>query len=719
MSDPTHTHGARDSHVTEATHPLDGLTPDEIRRTAAIIADAGLLEEDTRFAQQLPVEPAKADLAQWSDGAPLGRRVLTTLLDRTTSRVREVLVDLDGSRVVSAETLPTTEAPYGQPAYLFEEYDAVAEIVKADPRWQEAMERRGLDAEAQERAFVNPLAPGQFGEPDEVGRRLIRSLTFAPPSKGDNLWSFPVEGLVVLVDLAERRIVKFVDERQVPMPELDANFDDEFVGQRRTSLKPLEITMPEGPSFTVDGSHVTWENWSFRVGFTMREGLVLHQLLWRDDDRGGEQRSVMHRASVPEMVVPYGDTTECRRWISYFDAGEYHLGKNANPLELGCDCLGVIHYFDAHVASDTGEPITIPRAVCMHEEDYGVLWKHTEMVDGEAVVTSRRSRRLVVSYWATVGNYDYGFFWYLYLDGSIQFEAKATGIVFCGADVPGTAQRHAPEIAPGLFAPVHQHIFCARLDFDLDGTDNHVDERDARRIPMGPENPWGNAFTWEDTRITEPGGRTGDGALGRTWHIGSSSRTNGVGQPTAFQLIPEARATLLMDPDSTVAARAAFATEHLWVTSYEDGEIFPAGMYPNQHAGGAGLPAYVERGGDVDGSDIVVWHSFGLTHIPRPEDWPVMPVDYSGFWLKPYGFLDRNPALDVPEAKGECCEDEGAGGSCCASGAVESSCCASTDGGGHADDSGAGCACGEGCTCGSSCSCPTDGACTCGAGPRS
>jgi primary-amine oxidase len=658
MPDRTHTRGARDSHVLEATHPLDGLTPTEIDRVRAALEAAGELAPDTRFPLQVLLEPPKRALATWRPGAPLGRRVLSTLLDTGSGRVREAVVALADDRVESVEVLPTAEHPYGQPPYLFEEYELVDEIVKADAGWRRAMEARGLTE--MDRALVVPLAPGQFGEVDEVGRRMMRSLTFMPPQEGDNPWSFPVEGLVLMVDVTARKVTKLVDERQVPMPQLDGNYDDASVGERRTSLKPLEITMPEGPSFSVDGSAVEWEQWRFRVGFSMREGLVLHGLGWQDGD---ELRSVLHRASVPEMVVPYGDTTETRRWISYFDAGEYNLGKNANSLQLGCDCLGAIHYFDAHLAADTGEAITILRAVCMHEEDYGVLWKHREL-DGETV-HGRRSRRLVISYFATVGNYDYGFFWYLYLDGSIQFEAKATGIVFCGADAPGLELPHATEIAPALYAPIHQHIFCARLDFDVDGTDNYVDQVDLERIPMGERNPWGNAFGYRRDRVEAPAGLTGDGSVGRTWHVGSSSRTNAVGRPTEYQLIPEARATLMADPSSTVWGRATFATQHVWVTEHRDHDLYPAGRYPNQHAGGAGLPEAVAAGGRVDGGDLVVWHSFGLTHIPRPEDWPIMPVDYSGFWLKPYGFLDRNPSLDVPDAMRGC----GCGDACtCGSG---------------------------------------------------
>lgn len=63
----------------------------------------------------------------------------------------------------------------------------------------------------------------------------------------------------------------------------------------------------------------------------------------------------------------------------------------------------------------------------MHEEDYGILWKHTDRRDGQPEV--RRSRRLVASSVSTVENYEYGFFWYLYQDGNIKFEIKLTGIL--------------------------------------------------------------------------------------------------------------------------------------------------------------------------------------------------------------------------------------------------------------------------------------------------
>lgn len=624
-------------------HPTDGLTPDEIDTVRAVLTADGLITPTVRFAQQLLLEPDKRWLARWRPGEPIERRISSVLLDTATGRSVDVVVALPGGIVESRTELNSEQAPYGQPPYLFEEYERVEAIVKADPQWRAAMRRRGLDEAVMDLAFCAPLAPGHFGRDDESGRRCIRSLTFLRDHPDDIPWAHPVEGLVVTIDLTSGAVLRVVDERIVPVPAESGDYSPATVGPARTSLTPIEITQPEGPSFRVDGSEVRWENWTLRVGFSMREGLVLSGIGF-DDGRG--TRPILHRASVPEMVAPYGDTTETRYWISYFDAGEYHLGKNANSLALGCDCVGLIHYFDAHVAGDDGRPVTIEQAICMHEEDYGILWKHTE--PGRPA-QSRRSRRLVISYFATIGNYDYGFFWYFYLDGTIQFEAKATGIVFCGAEETGTEHPHSAEIAPGLFAPVHQHLFCARLDTAVDGSANYVDEVDLVRIPTGPDNPHGNAFTYRRTRLTEPGGRTADNLVGRSWHIGSAEHTNRLGKATEYQLIPQGTPTLLAADDAPVSARAAFATRHLWVTGYERDETFPAGLTVNQHAGGAGLPAFAAADRPVDGADIVVWHVFGPTHVPRPEDWPIMPVDYSGFLLKPNGFLDRNPALDLPD----------------------------------------------------------------------
>jgi primary-amine oxidase len=354
------------------------------------------------------------------------------------------------------------------------------------------------------------------------------------------------------------------------------------------------------------------------------------------------------------MVVPYADPGPIRFWQNYFDTGEYQLGRLANSLELGCDCLGEITYVDAVVTDGAGDPATIANAICIHEEDVGVLWKHTDPANGSR--QTRRQRRLVISFFVTVGNYDYGFYWYLYLDGTIELECKATGIVFT-AHYDSRIAPYASEVAPGVAAPYHQHLFNVRLDMSVDGDVNAVDEVEVAPMPIGPDNPYGNAFQRSARRLpTESAAvRMAAPEVGRAWHIVNPVERNRLGSPTAYALTPQGLPVLQAAPGSAIHDRATFAAKHLWVTRFDAAERYPAGDLVNQSPPGEGLPAYVAADRDIDGQDIVVWHTFGLTHFPRPEDWPIMPVDTCGFTLKPVGFFDRNPTLDVPAPGGKHC----------------------------------------------------------------
>ena len=630
-----------------ARHPLDRLTASEIDGAGELLRAAGLLTATDRCAVLALEEPPKDVVLAFAPGDAVERRVRAVLLDTTTGRSRSALLSLTRGEVEEVTDLdPVVD---GQPPIMFDEFVAVDEIVKADPGWRAAMEKRGVtDIDL---VCPCPLSAGAFDLPGEEGRRLLRVLSFLQHRPSDHPWAHPIDGVVAYVDLVTREVVELIDHAVLPVPAEEGNFDDPaYTGPARTTQRPIEITQPEGPSFTVDGDAVSWEGWTLRVGFDPREGLVLHQVAM-------QERPVVHRASVAEMVVPYGDPGPVRFWQNYFDAGEYQLGQQVNSLALGCDCVGHIHYLDAVLADSAAQPRTVPNAICLHEEDAGVLWKHTDLFTGSA--ETRRQRRLVISFFVTVGNYDYGFYWYLYLDGTIELEVKSTGVLF--TSVYDERGEWSTEVAPGLGAPLHQHFFCARLDMAVDGVRNAVDEIDVRRVPVGPDNPHGNAFGRTATRIgrESDGGRDANGAAGRTWRVCSTERTNRLGQPTAYVLRPQDAPTLLADPGSSIARRAAFATRHLWVTRYDADERYPAGAFVNQHPGGAGIPAWTAADRDLDGEDVVLWHTFGVTHVPRPEDWPVMPVDSCGFVLRPHGFFDRNPTLDVPARSGPSCGTAG------------------------------------------------------------
>ncbi|HLZ01644.1 MAG TPA: primary-amine oxidase [Bradyrhizobium sp.] len=646
-----------------ALHPLNPLSEAEVMLAFDVLRREKRLGADIRFTHVQLEEPAKPEVLLWNPGAKSPRRAAATLFDCKTGVTHIATVDLEAQTVIAWREHLTKVHPYGQPPVTIEEVFKVGDIVKRDPAWRHAMQRRGLSDADIELVQVDPFSAGYFDREVEKGRRLVSAVSYWRKDAKDNGYAHPIEGVVALVDLIENRVVHLVDESDiVPIPKRSRNYDRASIPQTR-EVKPLDIVQKEGPGFSVEGWKVSWQNWSFRVGWTAREGLVLHQIGFRDGDR---ERPIIYRASVTDMIVPYADPTANHFWKSAFDAGEYGLGKLANALELGCDCLGHIHYFDVAVADDYGKPMVMKNAICLHEEDYGILWKHYEFRNDTFEV--RRSRRLVISFFSTVGNYDYGFYWYFYQDGTIKLEVKLTGIIQTAGVAPGKTYPWGGMVADGLGGPTHQHFFNARLHMMIDGERNSVTEHDFKPRPFGPDNPYGNVFETSARTLSHErdAAREADGRTGRYWKIINPNTKNSVGAPTGYKLVADAAPVMLAQENCFMTARGGFATKHVWVTRYAPEERYAAGEFPNQHAGGDGLPRYVAQNRGIENEDIVLWHTFGATHVCRPEDFPVMPVEYVGFSLKPNGFFAENPAMDLPPDRNDASHDNRGRGSCCA-----------------------------------------------------
>ena len=619
-------------------HPLDPLSPEEIEEAVSILRSQRELADATRFESVALREPPKDLVLRFEGRNSVPRKAKIVLLDNRTEATYEAVVSLTEKTVTSWEHIPGV-----QPKIMLDEFYECEAAIKQDPQFLEAIKKRGItDVDL---VMVDPWSAGNFGTEMEKGRRLSFARCWVRSSPTDNGYARPIEGVIPVVDLNKMEVIRVEDHGLVPLPPNPGNYAAEFIKEFRNDLKPLDIVQSEGPSFEINGRELTWQKWSMRVGFTHQEGLVLHQIGYYDQ---GRIRPIIYRAALAEMVVPYGDPSEHHYRKNAFDVGEYGIGNLANSLTLGCDCLGEIRYLDATVSDSHGRVMSIPNAICIHEEDFGILWKHVDWRTGQTEV--RRSRRLVVSFIATVGNYEYGFFWYFYQDGTIEFQVKLTGIVNNAAVPPGEVPKYGTLIAPQVSAHIHQHFFNVRMDMSVDGPNNSVYEVNTEAEPKGPENPQGNAYFAKRTlsRTELEAQRTVDPLTGRNWLIANPSMKNYLGQEVAYKLMPEENILPFAHPDATVMKRAAFMTKHLWVTPYDPDEMSPTGDYPNQHPGGAGLPAYTKGNRSVENQDVVVWYTFGHRHIPRPEDWPVMPVMCTGFNLKPVGFFDRNPALDVP-----------------------------------------------------------------------
>ena len=632
---------------------MEPLTAAEIVEAVKILRNYKILPSSIRFISVVLKEPAKDKVKQYASlGGVAKREAFAVLYDGANREVYEAVVDLDDETVTSWEVLTGV-----QPTFSIDEQMECEQAVLNSPIFQEAIKEYGITDSSL--VMVDVWSAGYYGSEEDKTMRLARPLCFLRTDATDNGYARPIEGLRPVVNVDTMEVLQVENYGFVPLPPNPGNYAASRMENFRTDIKPLEITQPEGPSFEVNGYQVDWQKWNFVIGFNAREGLTLHDISYND---GGEKRSILYRVSLSEMVVPYGDPSETQNRKNAFDTGEYGMGTCANSLELGCDCLGYIKYFDAHMTDSKGNLVTIKNAICMHEEDYGILWKHTDRRIGIPEV--RRSRRLVISSVSTVENYEYGFFWYLYQDGNIQLEIKLTGILSLGAYPANVKPKYGNLVAPQLYAPNHQHFFSVRCDFDLDGEENSVYEVNVVSEEEGSDNPFENAFYAKSTLLeSELQARSNlNLETARFWKIVNHNRKNHVGEPVAYKFMAGDNCVPYASKNAWWRKRAGFVENHMWVTPYDEKEMFAAGNYPNQSQGGDGLIKWTQQNRPVKDTDIVLWYTMGHTHIPRPEDYPVMPTAYIGFLLKPAGFFKENPANDVPPSASKASVN---GSSCC------------------------------------------------------
>ena len=624
------------------THPLDPLTKEEIATAMQVLKARGKVGPDTRFPVIALQEPDKAEVLAYKPGKPITRKAFIVLYERGTSTTSEAVVDCTHSALVSWKKVPGV-----QPPFTAEDIKLTQEIVHADPQWQAAMRKRGISDF--EHVQVDPWSAGFYHLQGEDGVRVVRALSYYNAGSV-NPYARPIEGVTAYINMNERKVFKLVDTGVVPVPKATADFDDKSVGPLRTPPKPLQVSQPEGPSYEIRDGEVIWQNWHFRFGMHPREGLILYTVAYEDR---GRLRPLLYRAALSEMVVPYADPGPAWFFRNAFDEGEYGIGHMTYPEESGTDAPADARFFSALFADERGEPFEIPRAVALYERDGGLLWKHVD--EKTEINQSRRARELVLQWIPTVGNYEYGFSWIFHQDGTLQMDVVLTGIME-PKTVAGQHDSYGHLVSPDIEAVHHQHFFNFRLDLDVDGAnDNSVVEMNTVSLPAGKDNPYENAFVAREQvlRTEQDGIRNLNLQTARMWKVINRSMKNAVGQPVGYALVPEENAVPYAGPESSMRKRAGFLNAQLWVTPYDPVERYAAGEYVSQSHGGDGLVRWVKANRPIDGKDVVLWYTLGVTHVPRPEDWPVMPVVHTGFKLVPTGFFDRNPALDLPATRSD------------------------------------------------------------------
>jgi len=621
--------------ASEPRHPLDPLDAGEIAVARSVLVAGRQLTPDRRVISIDLEEPSKNAVLS---GEEPPRRAFAVLYDSHRNLTTEVLIDLGHATIAR-----TTELRGVEPALDGIDGESTDAIVRADSAWRRALARRGLTPSD---VVVDAWSPGRFDVEDPARGRFVRSLTYVKPSTPNEM-ARPVSGLAALVDLTARRVTQLTDSVSAPTPSAQSE-----AGAFRALPPPITKSEPS-PGWSspmwrsaappAQGHAIAWRRWRFHAGVRPREGLVIYGVGFDD---GTHVRSVLYRASLSEIVVPYGDPGPAWYFRNAFDAGELGIGATAASLRPGADVPDGAAFIDAFVADNGGQARRIPRAIAIFERDAGLAWKHGN--------NSRRARELVVLSMSRLGNYDYGFEWSFREDGSIAHRVLLTGTMAARGGAPEHADTLANIVAPGVAAVHHQHFFNYRLDLDVDGaTPNEVRVLETHPMALGPTNRFGGGFALS-TRVVhteDESTQQFDARANRRWVVVNTSRRSAIGAVSGYELVPGASATPFAGDSSSVRRRASFLSAPLWITSYADSERYAAGHYPNQSAGGGGLTSWSAQRRPLTGADVVLWYTIGVTHNPRPEDWPIMPVQEAGFSLRPFGFFDRNPAIESPVSR--------------------------------------------------------------------
>lgn len=619
----------------EATHPLDPLTLEEIRLTTAILKREDRVDGDSRFVYISLEEPPKDQVYRWKPGGPLHRRAFVVL--RSQDGVTECTVDLKARGLERCEEIAGVEH-----RLLLDEYALADEIIKGDPDWQASMRRRGY-TNFDEIRNIHYFA-GTFGEEEGSESRLLHVVSY-DEGRAANFWGRPIEGVLAIVDLREKRLIEVVDSGVVPVATGPVELDRESNKAAARHVAPVQSSSV-GAGFAVEGHEVSWERWKFHLRVDPRTGPILSLVRYHN---GGRERHILYQAMVSEMFVPYMDPSAAWHARTYFDIGDYGLGLALSSIQPGAECPANCTLLDAVLHDDTGEPEVYEGVLAIFERSIGdPAWRHYNY-SGD-VTETRGSRELVVRSIATLGNYDYLLDWVFRQDGSIRIAVGSTGVPAVKGVPSGSPGAYGRTVDEGLVAIHHDHFFSFRLDLDVDGPRNSFEKGALKTRRVGDESPRASIWTVEP-QIAH---READAQLDidlrnpSIWRILNPNVVGKNGYPSSYLIRPGRNAVPLLSRDDYPQRRAAFTEHHLWITPHHPRERYAAGDYPSGSTAGEGLPKWTQANRPIENIDIIAWYTMGFHHVVRAEDWPVMPLTWNGFELRPFDFFSRNPVIDLP-----------------------------------------------------------------------
>ncbi len=589
---------------------FDPISKAELAKVVEILIETGRTNAATRIARVTRLHPEK-------DAIPDRRVRVVALLDGVST---EIDVDL------GAETARFMAIDVGYAPITSNDWARANDVLKDSPDWQKALSLRGLTPDD---VFCESLSAGYFAGTPSAQTRILRLPCYEISEAETNVYGRPVEGLVATVDLRAEQLIEILDEGVLPLPAPAAELP----------IAVEQPAMPPDPRIALDGHKISFGPWALHAAIDDQFGLTISDVTFDDGD---EDRSIIHQGHVSEIFVPYMDPTESWAFRSYLDAGEFGLGTLTSPLVPGIDCPSSAIYIGSDHLTPTARIVSRPLSICVFSRPLsGPVWRHYEALNG--LSSGAAEEALVVRSIASIAHYDYVFDWIFGPSGEIEIRIGATGIDAVKALAGTTNAPEGNRVTPDLIAVLHDHFFSLRLDLDIDGRRNAL-VREAFKVDASRDNPLGRSFWTLDPQTVDHEGPQQADAPG-IWRVISHERRGRFEGNTGYQLMTEGTVSLLSAEDSP-QRRGAFSAAPLWVTRFDVRERAASGDYPNQHPGLAGLPSFA-NGENVADADLVLWPTVGFRHVTRIEDWPALSTVWKSVKLRPYGFFDHNPAIDI------------------------------------------------------------------------
>ncbi|WP_241142967.1 hypothetical protein [Cognataquiflexum rubidum] len=636
------------STVTQFRHPLDPLDTNEIKIVKQVLLKENKVRNDSSSLYSIInlLEPPKSEVLAYKPGDDFRREAFAYVYDYPANALGKAVIDLKQQKLLSFEKIEGK-----QPTGAFKADSVASEIVKNNSEWNAALIKRGVNPDSVKASFGNFAA--------DLGLAPIgnRELIVSPVYINKQFSRMPIGGIYAFVDVTDRKVLKVVDSGGGwSDPVKVGYFEGDSIKIDMTAPKQVLITQPEGVNYRIEGNQVISPLWKFRFSIHSREGLVIHDLHYFDQEQK-KWRYIMYRGGLAEMIVNYGSPDLLNASNNYFDVGEFRLFQTkARPLTYGADAPENATYLPAVLHNDFATPILSDSALAVFEEYGGVLWRHQNH--------ARRATDLAIKYYITAGNYDYGFKWTFKEDGTVVIVTELNGIAHIRVvervtDDPGSAdesyQGHyfGTIVEPHVEANNHQHFFIFRLDLDIDGQHNSVGEMNMVAVPKGPDNPYGNSIIGKRDMFKNEleAKRMANAASSRMWMVMNHHVKNKFNHMSSYMLMPSPGVVPLAEVGSSLYNRAGALYHHFWTTPYKSDEMYPTGDFPVSNQKNEGLPKWTQQNRNIDNTDVVVWYVAGVNHIVRPEEWPIMNQHTVSITLMPFGFMSKNPVLGMPPVK--------------------------------------------------------------------